>query len=99
MSETSEHFIKPCACPVCDYYLDCTANANKETDPPKPGDFSVCFKCGALLRWNLEMDMKEATPEDLDELDPDNLKEVYRIVTITRSFIEHHKAEKKAERN
>lgn len=38
-------------CPTCNRTLDAATNAESGADMPGPGDFSVCFYCGELLRF------------------------------------------------
>jgi hypothetical protein len=44
-------------CPKCSKRIDGGTRVNDELTPPqpKPGDFSVCMLCGALLRYNAKL--------------------------------------------
>ncbi len=55
-------------CPFCGRLLD-AATSLEHVDAPKPGDFTVCFDCGALLRFTadgLEPTTSEAVFEQCD---------------------------------
>lgn len=61
-------------CPECHYEMDagtvCDEKAEKNTRP-KPGDVSVCIKCGAIMEYSGDMMLKAL---DLDLLDDDDTK-------------------------
>jgi hypothetical protein len=39
-------------CPKCDYPMDCISAAfTKNTPTPRPGDFTICLCCGAMLTF------------------------------------------------
>ena len=65
--------LPPSACPKCGYEFD-AATVCDEKDPeqkarPKPGDLSICLKCGTALQFTETM-MLEAV--NVDELDADD---------------------------
>lgn len=43
--------LAPSACPTCGYLMDAARCLSNKTARPKPGDFSVCLKCGEMLRF------------------------------------------------
>jgi hypothetical protein len=45
----------PRFCPVCFNILDSITGLETE-NPPEPGDFSICLKCGAVLRVMMATD-------------------------------------------
>jgi hypothetical protein len=42
--------------------------SGKRLQMPKPGDFTLCSRCFALLRFNAELGLAAATTADLDLL-------------------------------
>jgi hypothetical protein len=64
----------------CGYKLDAsTFPKNKEKVVPVVGDFSVCFKCGRILRFGEGLQLRPVTPEELVELYTEK-EELYREV-------------------
>jgi hypothetical protein len=39
-------------CPHCNYELTAATPHDGGPDKPRPGDWSVCFSCGGLLRFD-----------------------------------------------
>lgn len=62
-------------CTGCDKVLDGATNTGQAAAPPKPGDFSVCAYCAAILRFEAGA-LREATASDLDELEPEQLRTI-----------------------
>ncbi len=59
--------LKKSECPTCKHVLD--AATGESGEKPRNGDFSICFYCGEILRFQGEDgDVKKADPEDLLEL-------------------------------
>jgi len=54
-------------CPGCGAPND---TASAEDGAPKPGDFSVCFECGCVLRFGEDLVTRAATAEDWAEAPP-----------------------------
>lgn len=47
----STHRHATCCCPACGTTLDAASNLGGAPARPGPGDFSVCIRCGTLLRY------------------------------------------------
>lgn len=54
-------------CPVCRYSFDAATRIWGEGGPD-PGSFTLCLKCGSVLRWNHRMDLYALTAAELREL-------------------------------
>jgi hypothetical protein len=62
------------ACPVCLYMMDC-ASSLEPCQRPRPGDFSLCLKCGAILRFQENFHLRAATEFEIRFL-PDKERKV-----------------------
>lgn len=80
------------SCPVCRTRLNGTMSVKPgrcEAGPadPKPGHFTVCAYCTTVLRYEIGLQLREATPSDLREL-YDNRPELFalleKLVVATR---------------
>jgi len=61
-------------CPACSYEMDaatCVDENGTKRSRPKPGDVSVCIKCGAILEYSENMILQ---PLDLESIDDDDTK-------------------------
>ena len=58
---------KPSECPSCLNVLDRVTSAGEKAEP-KPGAFSVCNKCGAMLRFDELMELEPMNDDDLAQL-------------------------------
>lgn len=58
---TTEHKASPC--PNCAAII--CASTGELNQTPEQGDFSVCFSCGAILRYGADLVMINATSWDL----------------------------------
>ena len=45
-------------CPKCNYDLQCHTSIFDEDLKPKKGDYSVCFKCGTILKFKGDMNLE-----------------------------------------
>lgn len=52
-------------CPTCETQLDAASHL---AAVPKPGDFSICIQCGALLQFRPDLIVRLASPKALEEL-------------------------------
>jgi hypothetical protein len=68
-------------CPHCGAAHDCASNVTGHT-APKPGDFTVCVRCGEASRFVTPTELRAATREDLEELEP----EERRALSLAREF-------------
>lgn len=63
-------------CLRCGYEFD-THTPTHGTDIPKPGDLSVCIRCGHLATFTDTLNLRDLTPAEHDEaMTDDNLVRV-----------------------
>jgi len=48
---SKHHRLPSSTCPDCGYVMDAATAVSRKDATPKPGDASLCLKCGALLRF------------------------------------------------
>lgn len=79
----------PVPCPNCGYKFDTASNLTGKVSP-KPGDFTLCFNCGVLLRFDAQRRPRALTLDDVAELaaDPKLAQEIARMQAGVRAF--HH---------
>jgi len=58
----------PSACPGCKRPLQAASSAGNSV--PEPGDFSVCFDCGQILRFAQDLTATAAAESELSLLEP-----------------------------
>ncbi len=58
------------SCPRCGYEMDSASGVNHNRKP-KPGDFSLCLRCGQVLRFDDELVPVLALERELEELEPE----------------------------
>lgn len=56
-------------CPCCSAYFSACSGID-HSHAPKPGDFSVCIQCAAVLRFLADLTIAEVSNDDIDSLDP-----------------------------
>lgn len=77
-------------CPICSYRIDAhtpTKEADDGIYEPRPGDLSICFKCGNLNKFDGSMNLVVFNDEDKERMeneDPETLKEALRIALKVR---------------
>lgn len=71
MSRDPREGVKATTCPTCGSRLDAATGIGEEAEAkgPRPGDFSVCMRCGTFLRFDDECEPQLALESDLAELD------------------------------
>jgi len=57
--------LKPQLCPECGYVADTYTSLQPE--PPKEGDYTICFNCGALIVFDADIVQRLATEEERTE--------------------------------
>lgn len=55
-------------CPTCGYQLECATVIGKKDASPKPEDFSLCMKCGEILRFKSDLSLRPAELNDFLDL-------------------------------
>lgn len=53
--------------PTCHYVMDRTAGAYEDATP-RPGDISVCMKCGTPFQFDNSLNMVTLTPQELEQI-------------------------------
>lgn len=79
--------IIPTACPACGYRLDAAMDAAGSDAAPGPGDFTVCFGCGAVLRYTDELGVRLVKEDEIDALylvDPEQWRLIFDVVRRCR---------------
>lgn len=72
-----------CHCPTCGYVLD-SATCVEGDHNPKPGDVSVCLKCGEVLQFNESLAVVAADLNSLITLDDQQRNLIGRAQRIIR---------------
>ena len=57
--------IKPVTCPGCDFTYNFAGAATGQKGQPKPGHFVICFKCGQILTFNLDLTVTIPSTDEL----------------------------------
>lgn len=73
------------ACPTCGYEMDSASSVGRKATP-KPGDFSLCMRCGAVLRFDAELRLEPATSDELTELDEEGRTTLLRAQAVIRKL-------------
>lgn len=63
---------RPQHCPICRAHFDATSSPYNPGAEPKPGDFSVCFYCGAVLRFGGGGRLRRAYVAELHQVGEDD---------------------------
>lgn len=61
--------VPPSACPKCGDVHDAATAADLSDAVPESGDFTVCFNCGSINRFDDELHVQQVDQEALDSLD------------------------------
>jgi hypothetical protein len=79
-----------CNCPYCGHKFD-RVSSIREPRAPRPGDFTLCIKCGLLMAFDQELRVRGLNLEDLKALKDPSLQD---IVARTAAAIRHTQAAK-----
>ncbi len=80
--------LPPDECPVCHGYLDAAGPITNAKVQPKPGDYSLCINCGALLRFDPGMRLQVVPDDDLLELPKGDVERLRRVQEMIQAL--HH---------
>lgn len=58
-------------CPTCRCLLDAATEAHNAEVMPRPGDYSICFRCGQCLVFNDELRHMKIELQQVDEAQRD----------------------------
>jgi hypothetical protein len=56
--------LSPSFCPICFQLLDAVTCFTAQI-APKPGDFTICIECGAVVEFGAKMDLRLRSLEDI----------------------------------
>lgn len=80
--------IKLSNCPTCDKKLD-AVSAEDGVESPQPGDITVCFYCGEILKFSNDMILEKLPQELFDSFEKDFKEEILFIqeqIRMMQSF-------------
>lgn len=78
--------VPPSPCPHCGKVFDGAGMIPGNTpEPPKQGDFTVCFECVAPLRFGPELRLEAVTPEEIPEEEKLALFQVQMAIVEVRT--------------
>lgn len=86
-TDDSRAHVKATTCPNCGRKLDAATSTRLGRQRPKPGDFSLCIGCAAVLRFDEELEPVLALPDDLLELHRED-PEAFRHLAIARRAVQ-----------
>jgi hypothetical protein len=76
--------VPACPCPHCKRMLD-RASDPQSAASPRPGDFSLCVYCGAVLRFTETMLLRATTLRERSDAPPKLVKYAQAIAFVRRS--------------
>ncbi len=62
------HLLPNCKCPNCDKLIDSATNMDGTDISPQEDDISICFYCGAVLRYDKDLAVEEVSTSFIDDL-------------------------------
>ena len=83
------HTVTPSHCPNCNSTLDACTGINHR-HAPRPGDFTICCKCAAILVFGSDMELIQPTAHELSLLPPQHLKELQKAVITIKHVNNQH---------
>lgn len=81
--KTDPRTTRAAPCPTCHYYHDAAMCIDDDTVRPKPGDFSVCLRCGEILCFTADLSLRLADLDDFMDLD----KKISALLTRAQTKI------------
>lgn len=85
MNEYSTRGLPPCKCPTCGYKMDAATPAyfNAKVSP-RPGDLSLCMKCGEMLVFTESLTIRILELNDMLQLKAVTQKELTNAQKLIR---------------
>lgn len=77
--ETTPH------CPCCGHKLDGAFCVDRDASP-SDGDWTICIKCAAPLRFGPELTLRAAKAEDVADLNSEEAKQVARAIHAIKAL-------------
>jgi hypothetical protein len=86
MLETFLH--KPSHCPNCKELLTASEETREggREGQPEPGDFSVCWYCGAILEYTPTLELVDARLDDLAEMLSEDPSQFHHLIAVRNSI-------------
>lgn len=82
------HETRPSKCPDCGMVTDAASNADKgETAQPRPGDYSICFDCTALLVFDANLRLRFPTPTERAAAPPETVSAIAKLALFNASGV------------
>ena len=81
-TDYKNHPLPEQTCEVCGYKFDCAMGTGSQR--PRPGDYSVCLKCGEIYTYQPDMTMRVPTLMELMELDAETSRQLELVQTKIR---------------
>lgn len=69
--DSNNHPLPLCRCVVCGTKLDSATRPGPEEERPRPGDLSLCLKCGEIYVFNQDMTIRVPTVAELMQCGPE----------------------------
>lgn len=83
LGEARRH--KDQTCPICSTLLNAASGFNNNASP-SPGDVSVCIMCGAVLKFDEEMNLQQVPESELQALDQDDRRTLFEARQAVRDL-------------
>lgn len=85
MTKSITFAMKPMHCPKCKVEFDRVTHADFTAQrPPKPGDLSVCIRCGEILQISDGFDFEKINDERISQLSERTLNALQKMQRIAR---------------
>jgi hypothetical protein len=75
--------LAPHTCPACRTTLNAATFVSREKTKPDEGDYSVCIKCGALLRFTDNLSLRFAEDAELENFKAAQPREFHTLITAS----------------
>ena len=90
----SREGVVPSYCPQCHSLNDAASEIGGDTNVyPTPGDFSICLRCGTILRYDHTLHLALVYETELAELNAEERTDLERAATLVRHALalrKHH---------
>lgn len=81
---------KKTVCPLCHHRIESAPTVEDHEIISQPGDFSICFYCACILIYRPDLTVREATTEEVKDLD---LKMLDQLVMVQQHILAYRKKE------
>lgn len=80
--------IPPSSCPRCGERMELATSVTRDDSSPRPGAFTICWRCGQLMRFDEGLHAVMAFEHELEELDPHLRAVLARLRALLPKFWE-----------